>query len=567
MSPPDSHDPIERYLPAVTANLPWLLPALVGAGLVYVGYLFTYGTPTGSGGLFLEMAEQISATGYRLPERIPHYTGGGIPFGYPPLGLYLVALVLDLTALDGWVLARFLPGLLVVAAVVPFYAFAADLLESRPRAAFATLVFAVNPAIFYRHIQAGGMVRTVGFAVMLCGLYTGRRLFRTGGAKWVFLSGLLFGLSLLSHLIVSVFFAVSYLVFYAHYDRSLRGLLGGVAVVAIGLAVAAPWWVQVVATHGPGLYLDVTGASDYTQFPNTLFTFIDPQTRLLPVWHVLAVLGALYLVALRRLLLPVWFGATLLLVGLPRFVHLVGALMVAIFVFEALAPAVENDRWSLPKGTVPALFVACLAAYAVVGGVGYTTNYAGVKDQSLPRFVGESDREAARWVTANTAPESRFVVVGNGREWFPHLTDRTSLVNSLGSEWHGGAVYRQQLRLKRTLDACPTGRCLIANLRKAGAYPEYVYVQLPSESHSAATEDRHRVVSDLRAAEAYELAYRNDGVVVFRRTDATSDRSAEAAATPRSHARSRSPRHAMASRLAFRNPYFRHAGTVGCAPE
>ena len=75
------------------------------------------------------MAEAVAENGYTLPARIPGYTPGGIPFPYPPLAFYLLGPLLDAGA-SPLALARFLPGLLTIAALVPTYALGRELLDS-----------------------------------------------------------------------------------------------------------------------------------------------------------------------------------------------------------------------------------------------------------------------------------------------------------------------------------------------------------------------------------------------------------------------------------------------------
>jgi len=74
-------------------ELLWLAPALVAATLIYVGYLLTHPYPAFGAGLFLQIATEIARHNYHLPATIPYYTASGIPFAYPPLGFYLVAVL------------------------------------------------------------------------------------------------------------------------------------------------------------------------------------------------------------------------------------------------------------------------------------------------------------------------------------------------------------------------------------------------------------------------------------------------------------------------------------------
>ncbi|MFB9809265.1 hypothetical protein ACFFQF_31120 [Haladaptatus pallidirubidus] len=99
----------------------WLAMA-IGTGLfVHFIYLLTHPYPAYGAGLYLQIAEEISAHGYALPERIPLYTRDGVPFAYPPLMYYVSAVIMDTTGVDPITLSRLLPGFMTVLYLIPFY--------------------------------------------------------------------------------------------------------------------------------------------------------------------------------------------------------------------------------------------------------------------------------------------------------------------------------------------------------------------------------------------------------------------------------------------------------------
>ncbi len=74
------------FLAAIFASVPLLF-----------SNAFLYGFPMGYAGLFTQMAQQIADANFVLPSMSPFYGPGGIPFAYPPLGLYLLAVFIKLT--------------------------------------------------------------------------------------------------------------------------------------------------------------------------------------------------------------------------------------------------------------------------------------------------------------------------------------------------------------------------------------------------------------------------------------------------------------------------------------
>ena len=124
-----------------------------------------YHFPIAAGGLFLDAAQRISANDYRLPSTLPHYTDGGVPFAYPPLMLYVLSALHDVSGISLLNLERVLPVLYTPVYLVPFYFLAKDFLKDRNTALFATFIMAVSPSAFFYHFDAGGVVRSPGIRV------------------------------------------------------------------------------------------------------------------------------------------------------------------------------------------------------------------------------------------------------------------------------------------------------------------------------------------------------------------------------------------------------------------
>ena len=340
--------PTDR-LGAVAREHVWLLPALVVGAAVYATYLLTHPYPAFGAGLFLSMAEQISRHGYALPATIPHYTAGGIPFAYPPLAFYVVAALSDLLGVEPFAFSRVLPGLFSVLYLIPFYLFGTELLGSKRQAGLAALIVTASPPVLQWHLSAGGFVRALAVLFAFSGLYTGIWLFRTGERRWLVGSTALFGLTVLTHPLYTAFFGLSYLWLYAYFDRSLRGLVRGAVVAAGGALLAAPWWLQVIATHGADVFagaagthggigthveglLGGPGAFDPTALlslvPVSVFDVGSTGTAIVSALFLLFALTAVVLGWEGRFFLPVWFVALAVLLGKPRLPFVAGALMV-----------------------------------------------------------------------------------------------------------------------------------------------------------------------------------------------------------------------------------------------
>src|SRR6056297_2561206 len=133
---------VRARLPALrldSEDARWLGWPLV-VGLVVVAlYLATNDYPAYGAGLYVETADIIRANGYALPATVPHYGPEGVPFAYPPLMFYVLAVLRDFGA-GAFAMALYLPPLLTVAALVPTYLLGRDVVGDRRAGTAAALL-------------------------------------------------------------------------------------------------------------------------------------------------------------------------------------------------------------------------------------------------------------------------------------------------------------------------------------------------------------------------------------------------------------------------------------------
>ena len=506
---------------ALTEDRNWLVVALGVAAVVVGSYYQTHPYPAYGAGLYLQIAEEIVAHGYRPPARIAGYTAGGVPFVYPPLGFYATAVLLHL-GVDPLTLTRVLPGLVSTVTVVPFYYLAREVLGTPFRAGVSAVVFAATPVVLQWHVSAGGIVRAPAFLLTLTGLYCGVRLFRSGRRRWVLPAAILFGLTLLTHPTYSVFFAASYALAYLLYDRSTTGVAMGAAVAAGGLLLASPWVTHVVSTHGAGTLAAAAGTHGgvvQTQKPFRLLSDLGRPIaagRTMSLWYLLALLGSGYLVARRRVFLPAWLLLAIVLLHERRFAFVPGTMAIGALVTAPRRVAAGEGsravtRW-LQRGAAAGLVVLLV----VMGGF-YAAGTPIHGGTSQPAFIDDDDVEAMEWVDEELPADAEFVVLGDAAEWFPQQSDRTMLVGPWGVEWKSPAAYRHHLRTFRRLSHCHAEPCLSNRLRRNDVHPDYVYV--PKGSYTVRGNQRQqssRMRRSLVRSSDHRLAYENRGVMIFR---------------------------------------------------
>jgi|GEM_PF-922600 len=241
-----------------TSKVPWVILALIAVGAVLrIAHLFSipFNAPFHLGGLFYEFSLQIIQNHFALPETIPYYSLGGIPFAYPPLAFYLQAILLKIFAPPPFVTVNLLPTLIAVVTLPAFYWMTkAQTIDNRLRAA-ALFAFALMPSAFVQQIEGAGLAEASGTLVLLFylgWLFRFEKDPRPAPAMW---AGLFLGLSVLSSpgsaygsVIISVLFFFKFLgqdLKKHSFKSSLWLLVTGLT----GLLVSAPYWLTIIQRH------------------------------------------------------------------------------------------------------------------------------------------------------------------------------------------------------------------------------------------------------------------------------------------------------------------------------
>ncbi len=495
--------------------------ALVAAVLLGVAvrcyHVLRHDFPLNDGGLFYTMARNLQANDYRIPA-FTTFNGGEIPFGYPPLAMYLAALADDLTPFGLMTLFRLLPMLATAGTVVAFALLARDLLRSRLAVVAAVLVFAFTPRSFIWPLMGGGLTRSLGLLCAILALWAVHRMYARRDRRYLPLALLLSAATVLSHVETGWFLSFSIAIFWLTFGRYRQSILPS-AVLALGtLLLTAPWWAVVIHNHGgldPFLAAQESGGNAITDGGIRLYVglslarVVATSEPWYPLLGTLGLLGAFVTVASRRYYLLGWWIAIIVLDprAFPTLVSLPVSLLAGIAVAELLVPglvrfAVNEDapgrnggnghRGSrLPPEFVrvvrsPAGFLlAVLFVFAFVGALVTKPGLAG--EGYFLRPLSHGERDVMAWVAEHTDPDARVLVVPRGSwetdkegEWFPVLAERLSVVTVQGYEWVPGGAFRERQEMYWAAYECGfrTTDCLDQWLRD---YPqgEFTHIYVP----------------------------------------------------------------------------------------
>ena len=220
--------------------------------------------PLGNGGPYALFAREIIRDHYALPHSIPYYTLGGVPYAYPPLAFYIVALLMNLTRASAYTLSNVLPVMFSRITVAVFYGMAIEFTLDHRMAALATLIYALLPTAFSEHLTGEGLVEALGTSTFLIAVVWLLKAERSGARKHLLLAGTGIGLNVLTSPGAAYGIVVSALVLWLVGNFRHARLWGPRLILALawGGLVSAPYWLSVAVRHSPAIFLRTFSSQD-----------------------------------------------------------------------------------------------------------------------------------------------------------------------------------------------------------------------------------------------------------------------------------------------------------------
>jgi 4-amino-4-deoxy-L-arabinose transferase-like glycosyltransferase len=398
-------------------------PALLGLALVIglalrLAPILLADFPLSDGGLFVTMANDIRHAAFGLPQ-FSSYNMGDVPFAYPPLGLYILALIPG----DPITTERWLPVVWSMLAIPASYLLARELTDER-RAGLTALIFAAMPVTWA--IEGGGVTRALALTLLLLALWRVAVLLRRPGVRNAAFVGLLAGVALLTHPAVGPAGLASAAVLFL-FVPSRRGFAALAWAGVLTVLIALPWLALVLVRYGSVAILAGATAHHSDETLGRLLTIGPSWIGALDFVLPTALLGLVTVIHRRQWLLPAWL---LLLIVVPggegRYAAVVWAMLAAtgaLTIADALAPA---------------------GGLKLAAGVGLTWLFLAALLTGYQRFdaIPATARAAMVEAGSRVPPGARFAVETDDAsleqallDWFPTLSNRISLGTFLGLEW------------------------------------------------------------------------------------------------------------------------------------
>ena len=508
----DQRDARDRPRRRVAPVLLDMLAVTFAGAMVRLVPVLLSGFPLHDGGLFVVMIRDIRNAGMSLPTATS-YNGGGIPFDYPPLALWIAALV----PADPITIVRFAGPLVAILTVPAVYLIASELLPGRPYAYVSALLYAIVPRGWEWLIAGGGLTRAPGLLFALLGIWQLLRMYRTGRWRNAVGAALFGGLAALCHPEAMLFVAMTFSLLALVRVRN-RATLVVTGAVAAGVFIVMLPWLLFLASQGRLLDLAQAGSDGLNPVAWIASVFVWNFTAelLAPILLVLALIGSLTLIERRWFFIPLWLLAEVLLAVRGAFTYacIPVVLAASVGVYDSIGRGIlrirrrDVFRNNAVRGVL--LLTVVLSTF----------NDVGVWALQDPPFDGVSPSGVATmtWLGTNT-PTDASVSVVNGHswysdvygEWLPALSGRVSVTTMQGREWASRSVWDADLTAYNDLQQCA--------LEDAGCTATWMIVH---QAHRDAylyiidSDRTHALILSVEASRQFRVVHQaDDGIVAL----------------------------------------------------
>lgn len=508
-------------------NAVWIILAILLGTVARYNFISGTDFPLNDGGLFYQMVEDLLDNKLIIP---PYtlYNLDEIPFAYPPLAFYLIAILNILTNLSLFSLLRYIPILISIITILAFYFLAKEIIKDQFLVGVATVFFALVPRAFEWFVMGGGITRALGFLFAILSIQAIWQMYdENKGRAVIFRATLFSGLTVLSHpetALFVVFTAFALILFHGiTKDKFLKSIL-----VAIGvLVIISPWIVNVIYIHGLSPFTSAgnTGHGLWFEIKNFItLKFGFENGEFLSVFSGLTIIA----VFTRKDKLT-WTLFGMLFIGYllfprsgPNLLTIWVSLLAAIGLKELLLVSAKESSKSVDLSRVIAvdaktkIILLFVIIYLFLGA--YTYKFIYDKDKL---HLTDEIYETFVWIEENTAPDDLFLLYPPTEdnhfwwndylaEWFPVISDRHSVSTVQGYEWIP-EVFEQKIFSYIQLRSCDeTGPVCVEIWEKNNNQTiDYIVIDID--------DNRPGFINSFDLDEKYSLFYDGNRLIVFNK--------------------------------------------------
>lgn len=456
----------------------FLILGLILCFPMYFSNAIKYSVPMGAAGLFTQMASQIADANFQLPLESPFYGPGGVPFAYPPVGLYLLAIFIKLTG-KYLIFLRFIPALLSLLSLIPLYYITLEISKSRIAALSAIIIATSSIDLYIAHVWSAGIVRALAFLFSLISICFFYQTISNKRSKLnTVMTGIFFGLALMTHLEYALF-CFLWIWWHSIFSRNIIFRIKDSLIFSgIGTLIASIWLVPIFLRYSGEVFFNAFGShggeglfSIWNNLGEVIGLFIHhlEPIQVNNVLSFLVLIGVIYLVVKKEY--PFLFFFVFIIVAFPegaRYIFLVGSIVTGIALFFIVDTIFKKLPINLKTIFTTITLLAVLGSFLWQG-------YKTFSRQS-PR-LDSATFELADIVQVLTKPNAKYLALLTQveAEWLPFLFQREPVASLWGSEWLG--TYDEQAYLMSQFSSCQRKEdwlCVQNNFMHLKNYPDFV---------------------------------------------------------------------------------------------
>jgi len=324
----------------------------------------------------------------------------------------------------------------------------------------------------------------------------------------------LVALTTLAHPHSAVFAILGTIVAYEVFSRSGTGLLTGVRIAGVALALTSPWWGVVIFRHGPEVFTYAHGVH-HNALTFTLerpFSELSSSSSTQRLIDVAAIMGAVYTVRRRE-----WFPLVLWIVFTSIYNDKTADAALVVLAGGWLATDLRRRLRDMSEAVTAVQIYRRAVPIILVSGLILTMVCAALVGVSQPsmythdQYLTESDTAAMNWINQELPRDARVLVPSPVREWYPTVANRPAVGLSRGNgiEWLPPERREELAGVVREANACESPACL-ANLSDTGPQ-EFEYIYLKDVNST-----------EYQESDQWRIVYHRGSVVIARRTAGTS---------------------------------------------
>lgn len=476
--------------------------------------------PYSLGGLFVQFARSIQMAGFGIPEWIPYYTEGGLPFAYPPLSFLVEGILFSIFPLNYYAIANLLPVIFTLATLPLMHALVKELKFSSALQLATLVAFCFFPSTFYEQKESAGLAEALGSVALIVFYIAIHRFWKTPGFKTALWMGAALAFCVVSSPGSGYFSGIISvaIILFALLRRDVERTRWLVIVGAIGILASAPYWLPVMRFHGPKIFVEGVSNQNYASFfqiiiENILrFAFVTSNRPVL--WGVFTIIGAFWSLLRKESWAFILFLVSLAVAREGTWIASIPASILSGYGLLLCVDLARKAFYRLLKNTRE-LNIGASILLAVF--FGFATTWA-IKDSlELVRFYNrsrwESEVTAMEWSAINLPKEAQMVSFGMPthenneavEEWMPMISQRTTLDVIFGTEWKWSAT--ESVLHYQSAENCKNLACISQVVSKA---------QDPALVYLLTTEERFNdLLDDVAPPISYAKVYDVDKIIIF----------------------------------------------------